>query len=91
MGGCLHAKPHKEPAAPAVSKGCSMADYRIYKLDGSGKTTGPPYIVRCEDDDTVLDLARPLADGQTREIWEGARRVATISATSGERVEPQIG
>jgi hypothetical protein len=53
-----------------------MGDYRAYKLDESGKTTGPPYIVRCEDDDTALVLVRQLADGQTREIWEGARRVA---------------
>jgi hypothetical protein len=67
-----------------------MADYRVYKVDGSGKTTGPPYIVRCEDDDTALILARPLADGQIREIWEGARRVATISATTSELVETQI-
>lgn len=57
-----------------------MSDYRIYKLDKSGKTTGPPYIVQCEGDDAALILARLLADEQTREIWEGARRVATISA-----------
>ena len=55
-----------------------MGDYRIYKLDKSGKTTGPPHIVRCEGDDAALILARLLADEQTREIWEGARRVATI-------------
>jgi hypothetical protein len=53
-----------------------MGDYRAYKLDESGKTTGPPFIVRCEDDGTALMLVRQLADGQTREIWEGARRVA---------------
>jgi hypothetical protein len=57
-----------------------MGDYRIYKLDKSGKTTGPPYIVQCEGDDAALSLAWLLADEQTREIWEGARRVATISA-----------
>jgi hypothetical protein len=57
-----------------------MGDYRIYKLDRSGKTTGPPYILRCEDDDAALILARLFADDQTREIWEGARRVASISA-----------
>jgi len=59
-----------------------MADYRVYKLDGAGKTTGPPTIVRCEDDAAALDLARPLADGHTSEIWEGARRVATIDWAS---------
>ena len=58
-----------------------MGDYRIYLLDKSGKTTGPPYVVQCEDDDAVLILARGLpADDQAREIWEGARRVASISA-----------
>ena len=57
-----------------------MGDYRVYTLDGSGKTTGPPYVVRCEDDDAALILAQRLADDHTREIWEGARRVATISA-----------
>jgi hypothetical protein len=56
-----------------------MSDYRIYKLDKSGKTTGPPYIVQCEDDGAALILARLLADDQAREIWEGARRVASIS------------
>ena len=61
-----------------------MGDYRVYKLDKSGKATGPPYIVQCEDDDAALVLARRLADGQIREIWEGARRVATISTTSSE-------
>ena len=61
-----------------------MGDYRVYKLDKSGKTTGPPYIVQCEDDDAALVLARLLADGQIREVWEGARRVATISTTSSE-------
>lgn len=68
-----------------------MADYRVYRLDGSGKTTGPPCIVRCADDDTALNLARPLARGQTSEIWEGARRVATIAATGSERAEARIG
>ena len=57
-----------------------MGDYRIYKLDKSGKTAGPPYIAQCEGDDAALVLGRLLADEQLREIWEGARRVATISA-----------
>ena len=35
-----------------------MSDYRIDKFDKSGKTTGPPYIVQCEDDDGALMLAR---------------------------------
>ena len=59
-----------------------MSDYRVYKLDKSGKTTGPPYIVQCEDDDAALILARRLVDGEIREIWEGARRVATISVAN---------
>ena len=59
-----------------------MSDYRVYKLDESGKTTGPPYIVQCEDDDAALILARRFVDGEIREIWEGARRVATISVAN---------
>jgi hypothetical protein len=27
-----------------------MDEYRIYKVDKSGKTTGPPYIVQCQDE-----------------------------------------
>ena len=56
-----------------------MGDDRIYKLDNSGTATGPPYIVQCEGDDAALMLARLLADEQIREIWEGARRVGSIS------------
>ena len=55
-----------------------MGDYRVYKLDQSGKATGPPLIVQCEDDDAALVFARPLADGQIQEVWEGARRVGTV-------------
>ena len=57
-----------------------MNEYRFYKLDNSEKTTGPPYVVQCEDDDAARNLAQLFVDGQTREIWEGARRVARISA-----------
>jgi hypothetical protein len=63
-----------------------MNDYRIYKVDRSRKTTGPPYIVRCEDDDAALMLARLIADDQAREVWEGARRVASISAAESGSV-----
>ena len=55
-----------------------MGDYRVYRLDNSGKATGPPLIVQCEGDNAALILARLVPDDQTREIWEGARRVATI-------------
>jgi hypothetical protein len=61
-----------------------MGDYRVYRLDKSGKTTGPPLIVQCEDDDAALIFVRRLADDQIQEIWEGARRVATIQQ-AGER------
>lgn len=63
-----------------------MGDYRVYKLDKTGKTTGPPYVLRCEDDDAALILAQRFTDDHTREIWEGARRVATISAVGSEPV-----
>lgn len=61
-----------------------MSDYRVYRLDRSRKTTGPPYVVRCEDDGAALIVAQRFADDHTREIWEGARRVATISAIGSE-------
>src|SRR5262245_13118849 len=77
MGACLHAKPHEGDDHHVVGRSY-MGDYRVYTPDNSGKATGPPFIVQCEDDGAALTLARLVADDQTREIWEGARRVATI-------------
>ena len=57
-----------------------MNEYRFYKLDTWEKTTGPPYVVQCEDDDAARNLAQLFADGETRDIWECARRVARMSA-----------
>ena len=61
-----------------------MTDYRVYKLDSSGKTTGPPLIVQCEDDDAALIIAkRTMAgEGHTIEIWNGARRITTFPSDS---------
>jgi hypothetical protein len=63
-----------------------MTDYRVYRIDPAGKTTGPPLILQCEGDDAALILAtrammtRQQSDGHMIEIWDGARRVITIPA-----------
>jgi hypothetical protein len=64
-----------------------MTDYRVYELDSSGKTTGPPLIVYCDDDAALIIAKRTMAgEGHTIEIWNGGRRITTIpSDLDGER------
>ena len=63
-----------------------MTDYRVYKLDSSGKTTGPPLIVNCEDETQRIAKRTMAGEGQTIEIWNGGRRITTIpSDLDGER------
>ena len=54
-----------------------MTDYRVYKLDNSGKTTGPPLIVYCEDDDAALIIAKRTMAGEGHTI---EMRSTTISS-----------
>jgi hypothetical protein len=53
-----------------------MTDYRVYKLDSSGKTTGPPLIVYCEDDDAALIIAKRTMAGRGSHHRDLERRQA---------------
>lgn len=55
-----------------------MVEYRVYKLDGSGRIAFVPDIILCEDDDAAIIRARRDIDGHALEIWAGARRVALV-------------
>jgi hypothetical protein len=53
-------------------------DYKIYKLDNSGKIDGTAIALECDNDAAALILAREQMDGHTIEIWQGVRLVSTI-------------
>jgi hypothetical protein len=46
-----------------------MIPYKLYRLNKEGRVSGPPQIVRCEDDDAVLIEARKYVDGHAIEVW----------------------
>lgn len=57
-----------------------MATYRIYKLNRDDKIAGPPEVVECCDDADALQQARKLVADFAVEVWEGNRRVGSVSA-----------
>jgi hypothetical protein len=66
-----------------------MTDYRIYRIDLRGKAAGPPWIIWCENDAAALGKVQrhlgDFAEGYGVEIWEGSRRVSSISANYLQR------
>ncbi len=53
-----------------------MGSYRLYYLEAS-RFAGSDEIEAADDRETAR-LARPRADHQTVEIWQGPRRVRTL-------------
>ena len=52
--------------------------YRVYVLDRDGHVAGPPQVLHCANDDEVTAQARQSLNGNSIEIWEGARRVVRL-------------
>ena len=57
-----------------------MVAYRIYLVNRAGQLQGPPIVIECQNDDAVVIKAREYVDGSSAEIWDEARKVATIPA-----------
>jgi hypothetical protein len=55
-----------------------MDNYQFYLLDRKGCTAGPPRVAPFKDDEAALTEARKTLSGQTIEIWQGERCVATL-------------
>jgi len=58
--------------------GGPMAEYRVYRLDGSGQISRAEWI-EADDDDSAVLKAREFKDScVTCEIWQRARLVASL-------------
>ena len=58
--------------------GGQMAEYRVYRLDGSGQISRAEW-VDADDDDTAVRKARDLKDScVTCEVWQRERLVASF-------------
>jgi hypothetical protein len=55
-----------------------VPDYRIFKVNQSGRVVASSEIVTCDTDEEVFAKAESMLDGLDLEIWEGARRVAIL-------------
>jgi hypothetical protein len=60
-----------------------LVEYRVYKLDVSGRIAFVPDVILCEDDDAAIVRAQRDVDGHALEIWSGARRVALVPSARG--------
>lgn len=56
----------------------SMAQYRLYRLDGANKIVGLPVEVEAANDDGACDEAVKLHHSSEVEIWCGARMVCRV-------------
>jgi hypothetical protein len=54
-----------------------MPDYHAYFIDEDGHVTLRIDLV-CADEDTAMEQAKSLVDGQSIELWEAARKIATF-------------
>ncbi len=50
-----------------------MPAYRIYTLEIDGHVWQPSHIAECENDETVIQTANRLLNGNAIEFWEKAR------------------
>jgi hypothetical protein len=56
-----------------------VAWYRFYRLDTLGKITDIPVGGDYVDDDSAVAAATKGMDGNVVEVWQGARRVTTLT------------
>ena len=54
-----------------------MSEYRVYIIgsDGHFQSSIP---LDCADDDEAIERARQLVDGHDVELWQRARKIATL-------------
>jgi hypothetical protein len=57
-----------------------MIDSRIFKTSENGSVTAPAEIIRCATDEEAIERARAFVNGQSVEVWDGARQVISIPA-----------
>lgn len=57
-----------------------MADYKLYRLDGTGQIAGAPEVIQAPTDRQAIAAARELRYRTTAELWHGTRLVARIEA-----------
>jgi hypothetical protein len=55
----------------------TVADYRLYGLDGVDKVASAVWI-EAADDDSAIEVARRRMDGKDCELWRGRRLVARL-------------
>ena len=60
-----------------------MPEYRAYVLDRDGKIQSYEPIV-CADDDAAIATAKRLVDGHGVELWQGARKIITMTIEAHE-------
>ena len=60
-----------------------MPKYHAYFIDGDGRVTQRIDLV-CVDEDTAMEQAKSLVDGQPIELWEADRKIATFDPVSGK-------
>jgi hypothetical protein len=64
-----------------------MPKYRIFELNDAGRILGRSKTLTYQDDHDAITEIRKRLSRATLEIWEGARRVATLRANDeGTRV-----
>lgn len=66
-----------------------MPVFRVYFMDADGRTSGPPEILNCTDDQEATEKSRQFVNGRDLQLWEGARLVAKFA--QGKPVEPHDG
>jgi hypothetical protein len=68
-------------SGPAIEQVHSVADYRLYGLDGANKVASGEWI-DADDDETAIEVAKEMMDGHDCELWRGRRRIARIEHKS---------
>ena len=57
----------------------SLASYRVYRVSGAGRIDRLGWAFSAGDDEQAERQAQALSDGETVELWAGARRVARLN------------
>jgi hypothetical protein len=58
--------------------GSTVPTYKLYVLDPKGRIAGPPHILRAENDETAIAMARRHLNTAALELWQDVRRVASL-------------
>lgn len=56
-----------------------MPAYHVYFFDADGHIYQPPEIIKCADDQEVIEKARQYVNGKDIQVWEKDRLVAKFS------------